>query len=215
MIIRASMFTKTKDEDSSVICEDCYYAHHYGDESYVKRYKHSVLSEEIINPAISQKICHCPNVPRHTSAKSHLPLFPLQQDHKHIDVEDSGGNKCGILKLRETVALAKFAGLETTFNDTVGSRIISQLDKAKVSKETAAERVLDWTTRTKDAVQRSKLRKPQDYSAIHRMADVVSEARMDKDIPRFYRQCAQRHPFGDVHMALRVGPLVIENGVAK
>ncbi|KAL8299181.1 hypothetical protein RB593_009180 [Gaeumannomyces tritici] len=36
----------------------------------------------------------------------------------------------------------------------------------------------------------------------------------DDDIPLFFRRFATKYPFGNVHMALRVGPLVIENGVS-
>ena len=41
------------------------------------------------------------------------------------------------------------------------------------------------------------------------------EALADEDIPLFFRQYTQQYPYGNVHMALPVGPLVIENGVAQ
>ena len=43
----------------------------------------------------------------------------------------------------------------------------------------------------------------------------ATEAAADEDIPLFFRQFMQQYPFGNVHMALRVGFLVIENGVAQ
>lgn len=38
---------------------------------------------------------------------------------------------------------------------------------------------------------------------------------VEDDIPAFFRRWAEKDPFGDMHMALRVGPLVIENGVER
>lgn len=43
----------------------------------------------------------------------------------------------------------------------------------------------------------------------------VEEAEADEDIPFFLRQYTEKYPFGNVHMALRVGPIVIENGVTQ
>jgi hypothetical protein len=44
---------------------------------------------------------------------------------------------------------------------------------------------------------------------------VAKEASADRDIPLFFRKYTEKYPFGNVHMALRVGPLVIENGVSQ
>jgi hypothetical protein len=35
----------------------------------------------------------------------------------------------------------------------------------------------------------------------------------DEDVPFFLRKSVNKTPFGNVHMALRIGPLIIENGV--
>jgi hypothetical protein len=35
------------------------------------------------------------------------------------------------------------------------------------------------------------------------------------DIPFFMRKFVNAYPFGNVHMALRIGPLIIENGVEQ
>jgi hypothetical protein len=37
----------------------------------------------------------------------------------------------------------------------------------------------------------------------------------DEDVPIFLRNFANKYPFGSVHMALRIGPLIIENGVEQ
>jgi hypothetical protein len=45
--------------------------------------------------------------------------------------------------------------------------------------------------------------------------NAVTELEANEDIPLFFRQFTEKYPFGNVHMALRVGPLVIENGVSQ
>ncbi|KAL1624370.1 hypothetical protein SLS56_007839 [Neofusicoccum ribis] len=44
---------------------------------------------------------------------------------------------------------------------------------------------------------------------------ILDAEEAEKDIPRRVRRYTRRYPFGNVHMALRVGPIVIENGVPK
>jgi hypothetical protein len=41
----------------------------------------------------------------------------------------------------------------------------------------------------------------------------LEENEADEDVPFFMRKFTNRYPFGNVHMALRIGPLIIENGV--
>ena len=36
-----------------------------------------------------------------------------------------------------------------------------------------------------------------------------------EDVPFYVRSIAERYPYGNVHMGLRFGPLIIENGVEK
>ena len=43
--------------------------------------------------------------------------------------------------------------------------------------------------------------------------ETVDEKEAEEDIPFFMRRITDRYPFGNVHMALRVGPIIIENGV--
>ncbi|KAL4922976.1 uncharacterized protein BDV17DRAFT_278354 [Aspergillus undulatus] len=44
--ITGSMFTHRKEAfASSTICESCYWAHHYGDEDYIKMYKHALRAQ--------------------------------------------------------------------------------------------------------------------------------------------------------------------------
>jgi hypothetical protein len=36
-----------------------------------------------------------------------------------------------------------------------------------------------------------------------------------EDVPIFLQATTEKYPYGNVHMALRIGPVVIENGVEK
>uniref|UniRef100_A0A0D2Y5A2 Uncharacterized protein n=1 Tax=Fusarium oxysporum (strain Fo5176) TaxID=660025 RepID=A0A0D2Y5A2_FUSOF len=53
-----------------------------------------------------------------------------------------------------------------------------------------------------------------DRSPTSTSVSVAEEAAEDGDIPLFFRKYVEKYPYGNVHMALRVGPIVIENGVA-
>jgi hypothetical protein len=52
-------------------------------------------------------------------------------------------------------------------------------------------------------------------AAMSGTAVAVEEAEADEDIPFFLKRYTEKYPFGNVHMALRIGPIVIENGVAQ
>lgn len=47
------------------------------------------------------------------------------------------------------------------------------------------------------------------------MSDVEEEKLASKEIPLLYRKFTNRYPFGNVHVALMFGPLMIENGVPE
>lgn len=57
--ITGSMYTSgNKSLASSTICEECYWEYHYGDNAYVKLYRHSV-AEDALELAKQQKVCSC------------------------------------------------------------------------------------------------------------------------------------------------------------
>lgn len=173
-----------------VVCEDCYWAHLYGHKDYTKMFKRCVLPE-VITPEISRALCHCRDVPHHDGSGKPLALFPMidQDKAKHIDVGGSGTIQCGLLKLGELVTRAKYNALEISGN----------MNEAE--------------NETKSLGKREKERKRESREPVLR--STTTDALTDPDIPPFLRKSAGKYPFGDVHMALRVGPLVIENGVSQ
>ena len=217
-IIRGSMYCKESTEkgqkqtSAERICEDCYRENFFGKPEFVKTYKHCILNE-IITSRASRKICMCEDVPHYDSQGKSLTLFPVSKDDKHRKADKPGIVECGLLKLGEIVAEAKYNGMRT----------ITTRKKQKKKRNLADEKREDnqrvETTKQKQP-QRPKTVTQQSQHAPNRnamtgTAVAVEEAEADEDIPFFLRQYTEKYPFGNVHMALQIGPVVVENGVAQ
>lgn len=177
----------------SAICEECYRLNYYGDDFYTKRYKHCILSEAI-TPPISRKICRCHTVLHSDPSgepRSLFPIekseFPIEKNKDHFDYNLTTNVRCNILKMDGLVALSKYHGLQAMVKP-------EKRRSSKVSNASLAGS--QYGTRTKESYP-------------------TGIARTDGDIPLFFRRYTEEYPFGNVHMALRVGPLVIENGVSQ
>ena len=208
-IIRGSMFTSSSPNHPSLVCEDCYRQHYYGKECYQKKYKHCVLRESI-TPEISRNICRCDKVPHH-DPKTWEPvsLFPVSPKAEHIDAGGFGNLQCGLIKLGEIIAVAKSRGLQSTVGGINPT-------KRKAEEEEKKEKESGKTKKVKVANMKGvSLHDEKESLPTSGSTSVVSEAQADEDIPVFFRKFAKKYPFGNVHMALRVGPLVVENGVAQ
>lgn len=182
---------------SDSVCEDCYRKLFYENPAFVKQYKHSILNE-IITPEIGRKICKCYPIP-------HVPdavLFPMS---KYDYEERHKPSRCGLLQLGEITANAKYNGMRAA----MGRR--EQNGKELIDVQEANDRYDEKVA--KKLWQRSEIVEQKTLSGDDRYA--VAEAQADEDIPIYLRQYADKYPFGNVHMALRVGPIVIENGVAE
>jgi hypothetical protein len=195
------------------ICEDCYRASHYGSDSYVKLCKHSILTE-VISPTASRYICRCSNVAHFDTTGHSRNLFPVSKDDKHTDVNGPGGLQCGLLKLGDLVADAKYDAMQQNLIHRQRSKTLSEIKnsdqiqegKDAMKKEKARRRLRTVTQSTLHDANRT----PASGST-----SVADEEEADKDIPFFFRKYTEKYPFGNVHMALRIGPLIIENGVAQ
>ncbi len=207
----------------AVVCEDCYRSVHYGDTSFTKSYKHCVPAEAI-TPPISRAICRCKDVPHFDGSGKALSLFPLAKDAKHFDVGGAGTVQCSLLKLGDIVALAKYSGLQSVVSTKKPFKPPSMvsLSNASPGKNTASTG--EGSAPNMASKPKSKRLETKTESSLHDSAtrvaassstSVVTEATADEDIPLFFRRFTSKYPFGNVHMALRVGPLVIENGVAQ
>ncbi|KAM5444216.1 hypothetical protein MferCBS31731_000733 [Microsporum ferrugineum] len=208
--IRGSMFTAKDPTYPSIICEQCYWLHFYGNERYTKTYKHCILSEAI-TPVRSRKICRCRDVPHFDSWGHPRSLFPVIKGENHLSAGGFGSIQCGILKLGEHVALAKYKGLQTIVGLKANKNRPTTISGVT---RTPTKKISGWrpgklTTVASRGLHNSASRTPSESST-----SVATEAQADGDIPLFFRKFTEKYPFGNVHMALRVGPLVIENGVS-
>ncbi|KAJ4124157.1 hypothetical protein NW768_009511 [Fusarium equiseti] len=235
-VIRGSMFVHEKtDSEPGIVCEGCYRNHYYGKEAYTKAYKHCILSEAI-TPEMSRKICKCLNLQQDTITGEPQSLFPIEEIDKHKDTGNAR-EKCKLLQLGDMVALAKYHGLQ----DSVGVKPRSQKDTEKAEKQAKADSRGLSALFYKNSILNEKKAGESDFEAEEELepkpevdglnrrlralktvqqlgassnVSVAAEAAGDTDIPLFFRNHTEKNPFGNVHMALRVGPLVIENGVS-
>ncbi|KAI0096241.1 hypothetical protein GGR51DRAFT_568720 [Nemania sp. FL0031] len=219
-IIRGSMYrTVNMDQGEknrpTIICEDCYRDKFIGTAQFIKVYKHCIL-REAINPQISRQICFCEEVPHRDDEGKPLALFPVDGGAKHLKAKGPGLVECGLLKLPEIVAEAKYDGMQT----------LTSKRKKKANGRLADERRdLDEQNASTESKKRQKQQQQRkivtqkSQNAPDRITQTgtsvgVAEAEADEDVPFFLKRYTENYPFGNVHMALRLGPLVLENGVA-
>ncbi|KAH8587283.1 hypothetical protein B0O99DRAFT_556899 [Bisporella sp. PMI_857] len=218
--LRGSMFHKTDgDDEKTTMCEECYRESHYGHPGLVKVYKHCIL-EEVITPGASRNICRCSAVPHFDSNGRSRVLFPVGEEDKHRSIEE-GGMQCGLLKLGELVAEAKYDGMQTTIKKRIklGEEKRMHEEQAKKNKEIEAKikkkEAARVGRRNMKTVTQPSLHDAGIKSETSGKSVSVEDQEADGDIPFFLRKYTEKYPFGNVHMALRVGPLIIENGVSN
>lgn len=117
-VIRGSMYRQSlvrrdqTQKPAEVVCEDCYREKFLGTPGFLKMYKHCIL-QETISPQISRQICFCEDVPHRDDQGRPLSLFPVDKEARHLKATGPGLVECGLLKLPEIVAEAKYDGMQT------------------------------------------------------------------------------------------------------
>jgi hypothetical protein len=208
------MFQKRDDHRSLTICEGCYRKHHYGDDLYLKVYKHCVLRDSI-SLADGQRICRCGTVQHIDSDGRARKLFPVDKTDNHRGFNNENAIKCGLLNLGSTVAEEKYQGTLWKHEKQINLSDLERIDKAREQKRRLKE--------TKSGKFRGTafniIRRSSQIDSSKRVAEagisIPFQEEADEDVPIFLRNSANKHPFGSVHMALRIGPLIIENGVEQ
>ncbi|KAF5855783.1 hypothetical protein ETB97_008444 [Aspergillus alliaceus] len=141
-----------------------------------------------------------PAIPQHGRPRS---LFPLNEEDNHIAYK--AGYRCTVLKLSELVPYAKYQGLLNTAK-------FKRKRKRRLSDIQWISNMVDRSRALRSVTEQS--RQGDQHDPVSSKTSGVTEAQANEDIPLFFRQFTEKYPFGNVHMALRVGPLVIENGVS-
>ncbi|KAH7156722.1 hypothetical protein EDB81DRAFT_685386 [Dactylonectria macrodidyma] len=197
-VICGSMFISNSPAEQGIVCENCYTIHHYASDSFSKAYKHSILSEAITSD-MSKQLCGCKRPTKFDPSGNPIDLFPISTNDNHTAEERQ---KCNLFKLRGYIALAKYQGfltVEGAKEPSTFARITSKL-----------------TSSGKKQTQRASFDSKAEKAVLSIKEDgEQAQAQADESIPPFVRKHAQKYPFANVHMALRVGPLIIENGVSQ
>lgn len=188
-------------KDLECVCEDCYKSYHHGDERYIKAYKHCALNKSITREA-SRRICRCPGAQQFDETGNQSDIFPISDEKAHIGPDGSSSLRCGLLKLGENIAEAKYHGMEGKYTQHKQSH-----------KLTDVERQVAETQERNKKKKAKQARKTKRYVEPQKPPTGVKEAQ--EDVPSFLGNYTEKFPFANVHMSLRLGPLVIENGVAQ
>ncbi|KIY00183.1 uncharacterized protein Z520_03868 [Fonsecaea multimorphosa CBS 102226] len=170
------------------ICEKCFRERKHPQDHLVKVYKHHIL-DGIILPHISRKLCRCSDVASFDTNGSYTALYPIDPNAKHRWDKAQKVPKCRLLQLPALVVDAKRQGLETPLENKKQLQHLTQDALA--------------TIRT-----RSYPRKASRHADGQRL-----EEQPDADIPFVSKTINSKFPFGNTHVALMIGPLIIENGV--
>lgn len=205
-IIRGILFRCVKEEckferplkPGDYICEDCYREPRHPQSHMAKEYKHSVLRSSITED-ISRRICRCTSVRQRDANGQSIPLFPVAATAQH---RIAGGAKCGLLNLKDRISDAKLE---------------QQHLKVATRKHQDEKRKASARVDTGSPIQPTK--GPKNFSHVkgrpgtgaQQAASVEKNAH--KDIPWYLRKNIKKIPFGNVHIMLMVGTIIIENGV--
>jgi hypothetical protein len=174
-----------KDQGSQgYICQDCQHEGKHPDHHLTKHYKHCILPETI-DPTMSRKICKCSTVSRYDDEGRTRSLFPIRKTDKHR-VSPKGAVQCGLLDLGDLIAEAKYAGMLLKKTDKGWT-----LDEEKRAAHERAQRLESETLANRPRAQIA--------------TETIDEKEAKEDIPFFIRKITDRYPFGNVHMALRLG----------
>jgi hypothetical protein len=212
-IIKGCMYSKngSGNHDGPLqhcICEECHRTKFFEDTEFCKVYKYCIL-DEIITPAVSRGLCTCDAILRYDQDGAGLALFPLKKGDKHIRATAPGMVECGLLRTADLVAEAKYDGIRTITSGKQRSKT-----KQENSPDPHVERIRKGRMQRPRTITQQSQQAPN-RGAVTGTAVAVRETEADDDIPFFLRKYAEKYPFGNVHMALRFGPVVVENGVSQ
>ena len=197
------------------ICETCFRESDplHPQSHMTKLYKHLIL-RNIITPQISRQICVCNLSSAGGSMARNGSLFPINKDFPHRGKGQTRVLRCGLLLLSDKVMEAKYEGTVSKIEKRK-RRMQTKTQTKEDNQKTASSKLRRRGVRRKVAAKNPQIADPQGKTEEKTMSDVEEEQRADKEIPFLYRKIARRYPFGNVHVALMFGPLIIENGVPE
>lgn len=217
-IITGSLFKSGDPEEPRVVCEDCYFRHFYGKESFVKQYKHCILPEAI-TPEESRRICSCSSVP-HSNGDDSLALFPVPCNARH-HYNAISDKMCKLCSLDDIVAVAKHralceaAGIEEPKKERspkLSIDIMKMLQRDQPQPEESTSRILSKFRKSSKMISSERMEQHLHPSAT--LDHAVSDPQAEPNVPAFFKAHVDKDPFANVHVRLRIGPLIVENGIS-
>lgn len=173
-------------------------------------------------------MCQCGNVSR---------IFPMakEDEERHEDSDKPSGPRCNLIKLANFVAEAKY---ETTGASTAQRRMAKRptsLREFEKSVKETNDRAAEGKTPSKFGNAMNRSTSSRRFSGVpgsplannsgdfsRRLSTTTSatsvsvdESYADENVPVLFKNYARKRPFAKVNMALRVGPLLIQNGTTK
>jgi hypothetical protein len=228
--IQGSQFTKARAGEAPIaLCITCYYKTCTpGTTTFTKSYKHTTL-QDAIDPSLARRLCGCGSVPRADSYGRLKTLFPVSSSDSHVNHPGLSSLSCGLLRIGREVAEAKYK-----FTATKKSRYPTIADMRKhamvFSRTKGAPTLADYEraealrnkeSRTKAGFAAAQL-KPQTISSLVDENKTIAEFGAGywitdayEEMPIYMRHLVDNVPYGNTHMALRVGTIVIEIGAGQ
>ena len=205
---RAAVHLTQKDS----ICETCFRESRHPPSHMAKFYKHFIL-RDIITPQISRQICVCDGSRNAASKPGVSSLFPIDKNFAHRGKGKTKVLRCGLLLLSDKVMEAKYQGSISHIEK--GKRRATVRRNVKRNDQPGKSSSRHRSPRFRKAARHQQHVDPQSKADERTMSDIENEKLADHEIPLLYRKFTRRYPFGNVHMALMFGPLMIENGVPE
>lgn len=202
-VITSSMYVGISGD---VICEPCYRKHHNRMPGFNKHYKHCALND--MDSMAFEVACKCPDVMKYDKNSERIVLFPCDPAAGHLP-------QCSLFKLGSLEANAKYEALKDVACEEVTKKGLS----GAMARLTSKDDKLKPGTSEKRKSSPGKKRLSSVFgglaggSAVQGDQGVITNPAEDTNVPQFFRQSPDAEAFSHVHMSLRVGPLVFENGI--
>ena len=194
------------------ICETCFRESRHPPSHMTKFYKHFIL-RDIITPQVSRQICVCNGSVNAASRPRGSSLFPIDKNFAHRGKGKTKVLRCGLLLLSDKVMEAKYQGSISHIEK--GKRRAQARRNVKHNDQTVKSTPRNRSSKFRKATRHQQHADPQSKTDEKTVSDIENEKLADQEIPLLYRKFTSRYPFGNVHMALMFGPLMIENGVPE
>jgi hypothetical protein len=124
--------------------------------------------------------------------------------------------RCGLLNLGTLVAEAKYQGMLSKHEKRISLADQKHIDEAReAQRQREAAKAARSRGPSLKVYEQPSLVDTGNRNAEAGRSTTLEESRADGDIPFFLREFVNKFPFGNVHMALRIGPLIIENGAKR